>query len=205
MARSNDNDQSSTPMGQLIVCLSRLPGIGKRSAERIAFHLLKATRKESADLAAAIRDLKSSTRQCSICFDLTSKDPCSICSDPQRNQAQVLVVEQPHDVASMETVGLYKGVYHVLMGRLAPLDGIGPDELTIAALIDRIQEHNISEVIIGTNPTFEGDGTALYLARQLEKTSVNVSRLARGLPHGVDLELVSKAALADALEGRQEL
>jgi len=205
MGRNNHNDQNASPMDRLIVCMSRLPGIGKRSAERIAFHLLKATKKESADLAAAIRDLKASTRQCSVCFNLTDDDPCAICSDPRRDQSQVLVVEQPHDVASMESIGLYKGLYHVLMGRLAPLDGVGPDELTITALIDRIKKQKIHEVIIGTNPTFEGDGTALYLAKQMAQTNVNISRLARGLPHGVDLELVSKAALADALEGRQDL
>jgi len=208
MARSNDRNTSTggtTPMNRLITCLSRLPSIGKRSAERIAFHLLKAPKKESGDLAKAIRDLKANTRQCSVCFNLTDDDPCAICSDPKRDSDQVLVVEQPHDVASIESVGLYRGLYHVLMGRLAPLDGVGPDELTIEALIDRIKQKPVREVIIGTNPTFEGDGTALYLAKRLDQTPVLVSRLARGLPHGVDLELASKASLADALEGRRKI
>jgi recombination protein RecR len=205
MAKSNQQSDNTTPMNRLITCLSGLPGIGKRSAERIAFHLLKASKKKSGDLAAAIRDLKANTRQCSVCFNLTDDDPCAICGDPKRNPEQVLVVEQPHDVASIESIGLYRGLYHVLMGRLAPLDGVGPDELTVEALIDRIKQKEVSEVIIGTNPTFEGDGTALYLAKRLAQTNVSVSRLARGLPHGVDLELASKASLADALEGRRKV
>lgn len=205
-------------MNRLVERLSRLPGIGKRSAERLAFHLLKHPNEECTLLAQAIIDLKRNTRQCSICSNLTDVDPCPICSDPQRDQSTVLVVEQPNDLVSMEQMGLYKGVYHVLMGRIAPLDGVGPGDLTVIALIDRVRrgleataadaaapQAAIREVIIGTNASLEGDGTALYLAQQLEPLGVKVSRLARGLPFGSQMELVSKAVLADALQGRQQV
>ncbi len=206
-------------MNRLVERLSRLPGIGKRSAERLAFHLLKHSNEECTLLAQAIIDLKRNTRQCSICSNLTDVDPCPICSDPQRDHSTVLVVEQPNDLVSMEQMGLYKGVYHVLMGRIAPLDGVGPGDLTVMALIDRVKRGlattamdgatpraaEVREVIIGTNASLEGDGTALYLAQQLEPLGVKVSRLARGLPFGSQMELVSKAVLADALQGRQRV
>lgn len=221
MARTS----STTSMNRLVERLSRLPGIGKRSAERLAFHLLKQSNEECTLLAQAIIDLKRNTRQCSICSNLTDVDPCPICSDPQRDQSTVLIVEQPNDLVSMEQMGLYKGVYHVLMGRIAPLDGVGPGDLTVMALIDRVKKGRektaaqstgdaeaplpshplIQEVIIGTNASLEGDGTALYLAQQLEALGVKVSRLARGLPFGSQMELVSKAVLADALQGRQRV
>jgi recombination protein RecR len=203
-------------MNRVIQRLSRLPGLGKRSAERLAYHLLKQPPEEAFELAAAISDLKQNVRHCSVCFNLTEGEVCSICADPQRDQGVVLVVEQPGDVVSLESTGMYKGVYHVLMGRLSPLDGVGPGELNIDSLITRIQESNtpdeagqcecpIREVILGTNPTLEGDGTALFLAEQLGRLGVKVSRLARGLPTGSNLELVSKAVLADAIQGRQEM
>jgi len=220
MARTS----STTSMNRLVERLSRLPGIGKRSAERLAFHLLKQSTDECTQLAQAIIDLKRNTKQCSICSNLTDIDPCPICSDPQRDQSTVLIVEQPNDLVSMEQMGLYKGVYHVLMGRIAPLDGVGPGDLTVTALIDRVKlgkaatssassdtsdttphAPHIQEVIIGTNPSLEGDGTALYLAQELEALGVKVSRLARGLPFGSQMELVSKAVLADALQGRQRV
>lgn len=214
MARTS----STTSMNRLVERLSRLPGIGKRSAERLAFHLLKQANEECTQLAQAIIDLKRNTKQCSICSNLTDIDPCPICSDSQRDQGMVMVVEQPNDLVSMEQMGLYKGVYHVLMGRIAPLDDVGPGDLTVEALIDRVKRGQgsatpqaaekvpvITEVIIGTNASLEGDGTALYLTQQLEQLGVKVSRLARGLPYGSQMELVSKAVLADALQGRQRV
>jgi recombination protein RecR len=205
-------------MNRLIQQLSRLPGLGKRSAERVAYHLLKQPAGEAQELAGAIHDLKKSVRHCAVCFNLTEGEVCSICADPQRDHATVLVVEQPSDVVSLESTGMHRGVYHVLMGRLSPLDGIGAGELNIASLVQRVKDHaeaphvhaglpraSIREIILGTNPTLEGDGTALYLSDQLAGLGVKVSRLARGLPSGSNLELVSKAVLADAIAGRQEM
>ncbi len=196
---------ANTPMARLVQLLARLPGIGTRSAQRMAFHLLKSPASEAEELAAALVALKRNTHQCSRCFNLTDADPCPVCSDPERDQGQILVVEQPDDAAVFEATGLYKGTYHVLMGRLAPLDGLGPDELTIHALLDRVRAGGIREVILGTHPTLEGDGTALFLARELGKLGVQVSRLARGLPTGYTLDIAPKAVLADALESRRAM
>jgi recombination protein RecR len=190
-------------MSRLVERLARLPGIGNRSAQRLAFYLLKAAPEEAAELAAAIVDLKRNSRPCSVCCNVTETDPCPICADARRDHGLILVVEQPNDLATMEATGMYKGVYHVLMGRLAPLDGLGAGELNIAPLIERIKAGGVREVIVGTNPTLEGDGTGLYLTGQLEKLGVKLTRLARGLPTGANLEMVSKAVLADALQGRQ--
>lgn len=204
MLRKPASDAASlTPIQRLIERLSRLPGIGRRSAERIAFYLLKQPASEAQALAAVLQEVRASTVPCSICHNLTNTDPCAICSDPQRDKATVLVVEQPTDVATLEATGQFRGLYHVLMGRLSPLDGIGPSELTIASLLQRVRQHAVREVILGTNPTLEGDATALYLNQELAKLGVKVSKLARGLPTGASLDVVSKAVLADALEGRQ--
>lgn len=192
-------------MDDLVQRLSRLPGIGKRSAERIAFYLLKQPAQEAMELARAIADLKNRTRHCSTCFNLTDADPCSICVDSKRDQGLVLVVEQPGDLVRFESTGLHKGVYHVLMGRLAPLDGVGPGDINVASLVQRVESGVVREVILGMNPTFEGDGTSLYLADRLSKLGVKVTRLARGLPTGANLEVASKAVLADALAGRQKM
>jgi recombination protein RecR len=197
-------------MNRLIDQLSRLPGVGKRSAERMVFHLLKGPADDAFELASAIRDLRQQTRTCSVCGHVGETDPCGICTDPERDHRTVLVVEQPRDLLSIETTGMYRGVYHVLMGRLAPLDGVGPGELNIAGLLERIDhsargDQPVQEVILGTNPTVEGDGTAMYLAAQLAQRGVKVSRLARGLPSGTDLERASKAMLSDALYGRQAM
>ncbi len=211
-------------MTTLISRLSRLPGIGKRSAERMAFYLLKQPAQEAVELAAAITDLKRSVHHCSACFTLAERDPCPVCADPARDRGLIMVVEQPSDAACFEATGTYRGLYHVLMGRLSPLDGIGPGELNIEALIRRIQESgalsaggpppdtpqdgssaNVREVILGTSPTLEGDGTALYLAQRLDKVGVKVTRLARGLPTGWSVELASKAVLADSIHGRQAI
>ena len=192
-------------MDRVVEQFARLPGIGRRSAQRLAFFLLKAPKREAEDLAAAILGLARNVRHCEACFNLCESQRCSVCTDPQRDQGLVLVVEQPSDVATMEATGLYRGVYHVLMGRLSALDGVGPGELNVAALLRRVDGGSIREVILGTNPTLEGDGTALYLGQELAKKGVKVSRLARGLPTGTNLEQVSKAVLADALAGRQTM
>jgi recombination protein RecR len=192
-------------MARLVDRLCRLPGIGNRSAQRLAFYLLKASPEEAAELAAAIVDLKRNTKQCAICCNVSESDPCPICADPRRDRAQVLVVEQPNDLATVEAMGMYRGTYHVLMGRLAPLDGLGAGELNIEPLLERVKAGGVREVIIGTNPTLEGDGTGLYLAKQLARLGVKVTRLARGLPTGANLDMVSKAVLADALQGRQSV
>ena len=194
---------SASSFDRLVERFEKLPGIGRRSAERFAFHLLKQSADEAFALAGAIRDLKSNARHCSVCYNLTEADPCSICADPRRDPGTILVVEQPADVMRLETTGSYRGVYHVLMGRLAPLDGVGPGELNIDGLIARIEKGGVSEVIVATNPTIEGDGTALYLGEKLARHGVKVSQLARGMPTGSSLESVSKAVLADAIDGRR--
>ena len=200
------------PVERLIGELASLPGIGRRSAERLAFHLLKADEPTALALARAIVDVKRAVRHCSVCSNLTDADPCPICEDDRRDRKSVLVVEQPKDLIALEQTGMYRGLYHVLMGRLSPLDGIGPGELTVAELIARLDTPaknpgavRIEEVILGLNPTLEGDGTGLYLAEEVRKRGVRVSRLARGLPTGAQLEYVSKAVLADAIEGRREM
>lgn len=186
--------------------LSRLPGIGMRSAERIAFHLLKMKTDEAMALADAIRDVKTRIRHCSICYNLTEADPCSICSDPSRDQGLVCVVEQPKDLLALESAGAYKGVYHVLMGRIAPLDQMHPEDLTIDALMARVASGTVREVIMGTNPNLEGDGTALHIQQGLAMhPNVAVTRLARGLPAGSSIEYANRNILLDAISGRQKM
>lgn len=187
--------------------LSRLPGIGMRSAERIAFHLLKQRPEEALVLADAIRDVKTRIKHCSVCYNLTEQDPCSICADATRDQALVCIVEQPKDLLALETAGLYRGVYHVLLGRIAPLEGIEPGDLTIDALMNRLASGHIHEVIMGTNPTMEGDGTALFIQDEIHAKfpSIAVTRLARGLPAGSSIEYANRNILADAISGRQKM
>ncbi|MFN0011312.1 MAG: recombination mediator RecR [Phycisphaerales bacterium] len=197
---------------RLIDRFAALPGIGRRSAERLAFHVLKSEAAVAKDLARALTDVKDHVKSCRVCFNLSDGDQCAVCRSDQRDRALVLVVEQPKDLLALELTGMYKGVYHVLMGRLSPLDGIGPGDLTVAALLERIDKPakncggiHIREVILGLNPTLEGDGTGLYLAEQFKSRAVKVSRLARGLPTGSDLEHANKAVLADAIQGRQAM
>jgi recombination protein RecR len=186
--------------------LSRLPGIGMRSAERIAFHLLKQKPEEAMQLADAIRDVKTRIKHCSICYNLTETDPCDVCADPSRDQSVVCVVEQPKDLLALEATGLYKGVYHVLLGRIAPLEGMEPADLTIDALMKRLASSTVREVIMGTNPTMEGDGTALHLQSLIGQfPSVSITRLARGLPTGSSIEYANRNILADAISGRQKM
>jgi len=197
---------------RLIDLFGGLPGIGRKSAERLAFHLLKGDEETALRLARAIEDVKRNVRPCSVCSNLTEQDPCGICADPRRDRSVTLVVEQPKDLIALEQTGMHRGLYHVLMGCIAPLDGVGPEDLTIDALLERVTDPSVNpggeairEVILGLNPTLEGDGTALYLNERLRPLGVKVSRLARGLPSGRELEFASKAVLADALAARQSM
>ena len=187
--------------------LARLPGIGTRSAERIAFHLLKQPPEEAMKLSDAIRDVKTRIRHCTVCFNLTEQDPCSICSDPSRDQGLVCIVEQPKDLLALESAGLYRGVYHVLLGRIAPLEGVEPGDLTIDPLMQRIASGAVRELIMGTNPTMEGDGTALFIQSLVGSRfpDVQITRLARGLPAGSSIEYANRNILADAISGRQKM
>jgi recombination protein RecR len=207
--RPSHRDGYPPAVALLIEQLSRLPGIGPRAAERLTLHLLKSEAGVSKDLAAALTQLKATVRSCRACWNLTQEEYCNICVHPQRDAGVLLIVEQPRDLAVIEQAGLYKGVYHVLLGRLSPLDGVGADALTIDHLVQRVSQPAanlrttpVREVILGLNPTFESDGTALYLAEALNKKKITLSRLARGLPTGVSLDMVNKAVLADALSDR---
>ena len=185
--------------------LQNLPGIGPRSAERIAFHVLRQPKAEAAELAEAILGVKRNVFHCSVCYNLTEHDPCPICRDPGRNQSEVWVVEQPKDVLALEATGLIRGVYHVLMGHIAPLEGVEPSDLTIESLIQRVKSDRIREVVLATNPTLEGDGTALHIQSALADLQVTVSRPARGLAVGSPMEYASPAMLESAIRGRTTL
>jgi len=195
----------SAAVDRLTSALGRLPGIGAKSAERLAHHLLKCPPEEALELAEAIRAAKQQIRHCQICFHLTEADQpaCAICRDARRDQGVVCVVEQSRDLLAMEKAGTFQGVYHVLLGRLAPLQGMGPDQLTADALETRVRSGVVRELIMATNPTLEGDGTALYIAQRLADSPVRITRLARGLASGGTLEFASRDMLADALAGRQ--
>ena len=183
----------------------KLPGIGPRSAERLAFHVLRSSRAEASALADAILAVKDKVIHCRTCYNLTESDPCAICRDERRDHAEVWVVEQPKDVMALEQTGLVGGVYHVLMGHIAPLDGVEPDDLTIKPLLERVQAAGVREVVLATNPTVEGDGTALYLDSVLRDRHVRVTRLARGLAVGSSLEYASLGMLQEAIRGRTAL
>ncbi len=198
-------DMNNPVLEKLINNLTKLPGIGPRSAERIAFYLLRVDAKDAFELADAIKELKTSLRYCSKCFNLTDTDPCSICSNPKRDHSVVCVVEQPRDLAMIESTDIYNGVYHVLLGHISPMENVSPEQLTIESLIDRVKTGEIKEVILATNPTMEGDGTALYIADRLKEFPVKVTRLARGLAVGSQLEYTSKATLADAISERKDV
>jgi recombination protein RecR len=186
--------------------LARLPGVGARSAERMAFHLLKASREEALGLAQAIINLKEKIRHCSKCHNLSDSDPCAICSDAQRDKGVVCVVEQPKDAVSIEQTGAFRGTYHVLLGHIAPLEGIGPEALTIADLIKRVAADGVREVILATNPTLEGDGTALHITHELRNhPKVKITRLARGLAAGATIEYAGRNTLTEAINGRREM
>jgi len=192
-------------VARLIEELAKLPGIGKKSAERLAYHILRQHEAEALALAEAIRKVKQNVRYCKTCFNLAEEENCVICRDKSRDPALLCVVEQPRDLIALEQTGIYRGVYHVLLGRIAPLDGIGPEQLTIEALVRRVREGGFREVIMATNPTVEGDGTSLYISNLLGGTGVRITRLARGITSGSVLEFANKEILTDAISGRQEL
>lgn len=183
----------------------KLPGIGPRSAERLAFHVLKSDKPTALALAEAIRDVKASVHHCRVCYNLTESDPCPICADPRRDASCIFVVEQPNDVVLLEATGLVRGVYHVLLGHIAPLDGIEPGDLTIDALVERVKKGGVEEVVLATNPTLEGEGTGLHIKSVLADYPVKVTRLARGLPSGSQIEYATRAVLQDAIDGRREM
>jgi recombination protein RecR len=187
---------------RLLEELGKLPGVGKKTAERLAHHILRAPTDEAMKLAVAIRDVKRNTRSCSRCANITESDPCPICSDPRRDAKTVCVVETPRDLVAIEEAGAWNGVYHVLGGRVSPLDGVSAEDLTIDRLVQRVKDEEIREAVLATSPDLEGDGTALYVQRALAATGVRVTRLARGVPTGYALESSSAAMLQDAFRGR---
>jgi len=192
------------PIQHLVDEFRGLPGIGPKSAQRLVFHLLKQPQAVSDSLAEAITRLKSSIRLCSCCNNITDLDPCRICSDPHRDVKTICIVEEPFNILSIEKSGGYRGLYHVLHGTISPLNGIGPEELKLKNLIPRLEQHQVEEVIVATNPTSEGEATALYLSRLLKPLGVRVSRIASGLPVGSDLEYADGTTISRALSGRRE-
>lgn len=190
-------------IARLIQEFARLPGIGPKTAERLTHHLLAGSRRQALDLVGALQAIIDKVHPCKTCFNLTEDEVCGLCRNPGRDHSLICVVETPRDLAALEKTGTFRGVYHVLHGRLAPLENIGPEQLTLDALLRRVQQGGIQEVILATNPTLEGDGTALYISRMLSGTGVRITRLARGLPSGSVLEFANAQMLQDALEGRR--
>lgn len=195
----------SNSVAHMIDQLSKLPGIGRKSAERLAYHLLRVPESEAFALADSIRDVRENVQYCEICFNLAEGKRCNVCADATRDQTRICVVEQPRDLMALEQSGAYRGMYHVLLGRIAPLENIGPDQLTIDQLVSRIAHGEFEELIMATNPTVEGDGTALYISNLVSDYPVKLTRLARGITTGSILEYTNKEILADALSGRQSL
>ncbi len=195
----------SESVTRMIEQLARLPGIGRKSAERLAYHILRVPESEALALADSIRNVRQNVRYCDICFNLAESEMCNICRDPSRDQTLLCVVEQPRDLMALEQSGTYRGLYHVLLGRIAPLENIGPDQLTLDQLAGRVAAGGLSEIIMATNPTVEGDGTALHISNLLSSYDVRFTRLARGITTGSILEYTNKEILADALSGRQPL
>ena len=195
--------QLTESVTKVIEELSKLPGIGRKSAERLTYHLLRVPKEEAVALADAIRGVRENVRYCKTCFHLAEGELCEICLDPRREANRLCGVEQPRDLMALEQSGVYRGLYHVLLGRIAPLEGVGPDQLTIESLVQRVHEGEFTEVILATNPTTEGDGTSLYISNVLSEYDVEVTRLARGVTAGSVLEYTNKEILADAMTGRQ--
>lgn len=195
--------KSAASVERLVNKLASLPGIGRKSATRLTFHILKLSREEARELADAIREVKEKVGFCSVCYNISESDPCRICTDPDRNRSLICVVEETADAAAMDKVEGFNGLFHILGGRLSPLDGIGPDDLHIRELLARIDD-DVSEVVIATNPNVEGEATAIYLSKLLKPMGVKVTRIARGLPVGSDLEYADSVTLERALEGRQD-
>jgi len=188
----------------LIERLSRLPGVGPKTAERLAFHLLRVEQQEALELAKAIEAVRRAVKSCSVCFQLDASDPCSVCSDDERDRSMLLVIEDPREVARFEDIH-YRGLYHVLQGRLSQLEGIRPEDLTITELLQRVEQGAFTEVCLATNPDLEGEGTAQLLAEKLQRSGAKLTRLARGLPAGASIAQVSTSILSDAIEGRRPL
>jgi recombination protein RecR len=197
--------KSAASVERLANRLARLPGIGRKSANRLAFHILKLSKDEAFELADTIREVKEKVGFCSLCNNISETDPCQICTDPRRQRNVICVVEETADAAAIDKAESFKGLFHILGGRLSPLDGIGPDDLKIRELLDRLSSGEVTEIIIATNPNVEGDATALYLSRLLKPIGVRVSRIARGLPVGSDLEYADSVTLTRAIEGRQDI
>jgi len=193
------------PMARLIEELKKLPGVGTKSAQRYAFHLLRSSDDDAAALADAVRGLKASLRLCSICNNVTDIDPCAYCASPSRNRRLVCVVEEPTNIEAVERTQTYQGVYHVLHGTLSPLHGVGPDQLRAGTLIGRVERGEVDEVILATSPTLEGEATASWLAAALRSFSVKITRIATGVPAGSDIEYADEVTMARAIEGRREL
>ena len=192
------------PLAVLIEQLQRLPGIGVKSAQRLAFHILKHPRDNVEQLCDALREVKDQITYCSICSNITDVEPCRFCTDPDRNKRLICVVEEPHNVSSVEKTRDFDGTYHVLMGALSPLQGIGPDDLKVKELLARVSGHQVDEVILATNPNVEGEATAIYLAKLLKSLDVRVTRIAMGVPVGSDLEYADEVTMHKALEGRRD-
>jgi recombination protein RecR len=201
-------NQGSLPatdsVSQLIQEFNKLPGIGPKSAQRLAYYLLRAPEEQAKLLTDAILSVKQKTKLCSICFNVTESDPCSICRSDQRDRTKICIVEQPQDILALEHTGIYKGLYHVLHGAISPTEGVGTENIRIKELMSRLQGGSANEVILATNPTLEGEQTALYLSKLISPLDIKVTRLARGLPFGTELEYADDVTLTRALEGRQE-
>ena len=193
------------PVTRLIEAFAQLPGIGPKTASRLTFYLLRRPAEQSQALADALRDMAENTRFCSTCFNIAEQSPCSVCSDDSRDRSILCVVEEPLDVVAIDRTGDYRGLYHVLHGAISPVDGIGPDELRISELLARLDHEVVQEVLLATNPNLEGEATAMYLARLIQAPGIRVTRLARGLPVGGDLEYADSDTLGRALKGRQEM
>ena len=202
---SADSIHAAEPITRLIEEFNKLPGIGPKSAQRLTYYLLRAPASEVGALAEAIKNLKEKLALCSICLNITDSDPCAMCRDEERDHSKICIVEEPIDILPLERTKKYKGLYHVLHGVIAPTDGIGPDELKIKELLSRLNDGLVTEVILATNPNLEGETTAMYLQRLIAPLGIRITRLARGLPYGGDLEYADDVTLSRALEGRQEM
>ena len=196
--------QLSSSVVNLIDQFAKLPGIGRKSAERLAYHILRVNKAEAIEFADSIRNVRENVCYCKTCFNLSETEICNICSDPKRDHATLCIVEQPRDLMALEQAGVFRGVYHVLLGRIAPLEGIGPEQLTIKQLSKRVREGSFKEIIMATNPTVEGDGTSLHITNEFADIDLKITRLARGITTGSILEFTNKEIIADALVDRQE-
>ncbi len=202
---STDSTSTAEPIARLIEEFGKLPGIGPKSAQRLTYYLLRSPAGEVAALADAIRNLKEKLSLCSVCLNITDSDPCAVCQDEERDHSKICIVEEPIDILPLERTKKYRGLYHVLHGVISPADSVGPDELKIKELLSRLNDSVVTEVILATNPNLEGEATAMYLQRLVSPLGIRITRLARGLPYGADLEYADDVTLSRALEGRQEM